>query len=648
MTTVPASQFVTVNPGVLAAGGNEFDLVSMWLSVNTRIPVGTILNFTSSAAVLAYFGAGTEYSHAQVYFAGYQNATKLPGSLNFVQYPVAPASAYLRGGNISGLTLSQLQAISGSLDVMIDGYAFNAASVNLSSDSSFSAAAATIATALNAGSPSPGTATGAITAQTASVTASIDGNVVYVTAVASGTLIPGAPFTGTGVTSGSILGNQISGTTGGIGTYSVNKAQVVASTTLSFTYGLMNITVDSATVIAVGQIVTGSGVTANTQIIGLDSGTGGDGSYYVNLTQSVISESLTFNPAPCAVTYDSTAGAFVITSGSTGTTSSVAFATGTIAATLMLTSATGAVMSQGAVAQTPSAFMTALVASNENWATFLTQFDPDGTNSGAFTQKLAFAQWVNSTDEQFAYIAVDTSSTPTVANPATGSFGYAVNVTYDYSGTILCYEPSPLNIAAFIAGMIASIDFEATNGRITGAFKYQTGLAAGVTSQTVLNNLVGNGYNSVVASANANNGWTFLFPGSISGPYDWLDTYVNQIWLNNAFQTTLMGLLTTINSIPYNQDGYTIIEESLSDDISAALNCGVIRAGVPLSALQSLEVNQAAGQNITSVLQTQGWYLQVLPASASVRQARQSPPINFWYTDGESIQQLTIASIVLQ
>lgn len=67
----------------------------------------------------------------------------------------------------------------------------------------------------------------------ASVTGSIAGNVLTVTAVGSGTLVPGMLITGTGITNGTILGMQLSGATGGIGTYKVSISQTVVSTTIS-------------------------------------------------------------------------------------------------------------------------------------------------------------------------------------------------------------------------------------------------------------------------------------------------------------------------------------------------------------------------------------------------------------------------------
>lgn len=67
----------------------------------------------------------------------------------------------------------------------------------------------------------------------ASVTGSISGTTLTVTVVGSGTLFAGNSITGTGVTNGTVIINQIGGTTGGVGTYTVNTSQTVTSTTIT-------------------------------------------------------------------------------------------------------------------------------------------------------------------------------------------------------------------------------------------------------------------------------------------------------------------------------------------------------------------------------------------------------------------------------
>lgn len=149
---IPASQLVAATPGVLPAGGNALDMIAVILTQNTRVPIGTIPQFPDADSVLAYFGAGQEASLAAVYFKGFDNSSVKPGLLNFYQYAEAAVSAYLRGGSLSSMSLTTLQAVSGTLSVTIDG-TVQSGSVDLATATSFSDAATLIATALSITSP---------------------------------------------------------------------------------------------------------------------------------------------------------------------------------------------------------------------------------------------------------------------------------------------------------------------------------------------------------------------------------------------------------------------------------------------------------------------------------------------------------------
>jgi hypothetical protein len=346
---------------------------------------------------------------------------------------------------------------------------------------------------------------------------------------------------------------------------------------------------------------------------------------------------------PFVTTFDSISGAFLFTTNSTGTGATITYAgSSTLAGSLFLTQVTGAVISQGAVAATPSAFMTAVTLVTQNWATFLTTFDPDLTGND---NKLLFAQWNATQNNRWAYIAWDTDLTPRTTVPAPTSLGQKL-IAGDYSGTILISAPDATK-AAYVSGAAASIDFSEHNGRITFAFKRQSGLTADITDATTASNLEANGYNYYGVWATANDEFIFLYPGTVSGEFTWADSYINEIWLNQQLQLAMMVLLTTAKSIPYNQQGYSLIEAAAMDVINQGLNFGAFRAGVTLSELQAAEVNADAGIIISTILHQRGWYFQVLDASPQVRQARGSPPITFWYMDGESVQRINIASIDL-
>jgi hypothetical protein len=566
--SISATQIVSVTPSVLSAGGSALDLNGLILTTSTRVPIGTALSFPSSAAVSQYFGSvAPETGLGNVYFLGFDNSTVKPGALLFWQYNTTSVGAWLRGGNVSSMSLTTLQGLSGTLNVTIDGSVKTGSSISLSAATSFSAAAATISSALAIS----GT-TGAV------VTGSISGNTMTVTAVTSGTL-------------------------------------------------------------TIGQALSGAGVSTGTTITAFGTGNGGTGTYTVSPSQSVGSVSITAtNPG---VAYDPIAGAFVISSATTGTGSTISFASGTLAAPLGLTQQTGAVTSQGAAASNPAAAMSAIAAQTQNWCSFMTAFNPD---AGGNATKLAFANWCNAQNNRYVYACWDTDVTATQTGGTT-HLGYLIKQA-NYSGTALIYAPiNGATIAAFLMGAIASIDFSETQGRSTMAFKGQTGLTADVTNATAAANLIANGYNFYGSYATANDQFVFLYPGSISGTFEWVDSYINQIWMNNQFQLALMTLLSQVKSLPYNAAGRTMIKAAVLDVINQAGNFGAFQPGVTLSNLQAVQVNTTAGMRIDNVLTNNGWYFQVQDAAPQVRAARTTPPAYFWYTDGGSVQSIALASI---
>jgi hypothetical protein len=146
------------------------------------------------------------------------------------------------------------------------------------------------------GSPTTGASGSAssIAAETFSVTGSISGDIMSVTAVGSGTVYPGAAISGTGITTGSVVVSQISGTTGGIGNYYVSiPEQATASVTISGTYGLLTVGGTVVSGFAVNQTISGSSVVAGTTITALGTGTGGAGTYVVNNNTVVSSTAIT-------------------------------------------------------------------------------------------------------------------------------------------------------------------------------------------------------------------------------------------------------------------------------------------------------------------------------------------------------------------
>jgi hypothetical protein len=490
---------VDVIPSVLAAGGNALDLNCILLSQNTRIPNGYVLQFPNETAVADYFGANSiEASLATVYFLGYVNSLALPGVLFFWRYNETAQSAWLRGGQLTGMTLTELQAINGTLSVTVDSVVYSG-TINLSAATSFTNAASIIAATLG-----------------------------------------------------------------------LNTAQV---------------------------------------------------------------------------SYDSILNDFVISSLTTGTSSTLQFATGATASSLALTQATGAFLSQGVVASTPAGDMTAITAITQNWATFMLAW------TATTDENTAFALWNNGQNNRYMF-SMWTSNIVNTEFSGPSADVAAINAG-DYSGISMNWDDSTIDtvggeIAMLVCSYGASLNFNATNGRTTGAFRTQTGLAQQVVSATAANYLIGNGLNFYGDFTTANQAFIWYYPGSVSGPFQWVDSYLDQIYFNSQLQLAGMLLLQNVPSIPFNATGQGLIHSALLDPIISALNFGIIRQGVQLSQLQIAEANNLAGAQIDTILSTVGWYLSVNIPSPQVRAARGPWNIVCFYVDGQSCQQITIDSILVQ
>lgn len=140
------------------------------------------------------------------------------------------------------------------------------------------------------------TSAGSIAAATSSITGGIVGNVLTVSAVGSGTVYPGTTISGVNVTTGTKIVSQLSGTAGGVGTYSVSipGQSVAAGTAISGTYGVFTAGGTIAGVFGAGDTLTGTGITATTTITQQLTGpAGGAGTYAVDVNTVVSSAALT-------------------------------------------------------------------------------------------------------------------------------------------------------------------------------------------------------------------------------------------------------------------------------------------------------------------------------------------------------------------
>ena len=593
--SIPMDFVASVTPAVEAVEGSAVDIVGVVLTQNTLLPAGEAMEFVSDKAVGAFFGTGSaEYAYAEGYFAGDDDATQTPATLYFVRYPEAAIPAFLLGA--TGASLAALQAITaGSITLEVNGASLTSANVNLSAAGSFSAVAAALQTAL--------------AHNDAAFTGAIAGNVLTVSAVASGALAVGQAIADTAgnVPAGVTILEQLTGTAGEAGTYQLSST----------------------------------------------------------FAEPVSAETMT--AGALTVAYLSTPGAFVITTGTPGTADSITVAnTGALATAMGLTAAAGATASPGAAAATPGAFMDGVVNEVTDWATFTTLWEPVSAD------KVVFFQWTDAQGDNYAYVCWSTEAEDVDPNATSGSASHTMRSSSACPTTSARWPSAstsrrvlisptaskcpastyaPVNLAlkaAFIMGAAACINFEEANGRRNFSYLKQASLSADVTDKdtaAVLKAKRINFYGKLSSKKNSYNREMF---GFVSGEFLWMDSYINQIWLNSNLQEDLFLVLDTYPNIPYNTEGYSYISEGLGDTISTALSFGAIQTGITLTAAQANAVNTKAGTNVSSVLETEGWALVIQAATGTIRSGRGSPPIYFFYTDGESVNTLNLTSTEVQ
>ena len=137
------------------------------------------------------------------------------------------------------------------------------------------------------------------TPSSAVFTGSTSGTTLTVSAITNGALAVGQVLFGVGVTQETVITALGTGT-GGIGTYTINLSQTNVSEQMnsatagaiitgSITATTLTVSAVSSGTLAAGMTIQGAGITANTIITALGTGTGGVGTYTVNFSQTISS-----------------------------------------------------------------------------------------------------------------------------------------------------------------------------------------------------------------------------------------------------------------------------------------------------------------------------------------------------------------------
>lgn len=340
-----------------------------------------------------------------------------------------------------------------------------------------------------------------------------------------------------------------------------------------------------------------------------------------------------------SVEWLSIANRFIIRSATTGSTSEVSYASaGSLATGLKLTQATAAIVSAGSAAVSMTDMMDSITNSNQNWIPFESLVDLDED------QNTELCAWTNAQNSRFVFVYHESSAEATIPNNP-DCFFQKVVVTNGYEGIFPIY-------GSYLYGTMplaysGSIDFARTNGRVSFKFRAFSGLAPNVTDLATAKALKSNGYNFYGAYSLNKTMKQYASDGAISGKFLWLDSFIDQVWINANLVSAYAELFTDNQSYAFNANGYGAVQAATIDPAELAVTFGAIQKGVTLDASQIRRVNNTVGKDISSILYSQGWYLNIPTQTGAARIDRNLQGVTFFWVDGQLIQSISMSSTAI-
>lgn len=330
---------------------------------------------------------------------------------------------------------------------------------------------------------------------------------------------------------------------------------------------------------------------------------------------------------------------FIIRSATTGTDSEVSFAiAGALATGLLLTQDKAAIVSPGADVTTLTDTMNSIINTNQNWVLFnsLVEFTDD--------QKEELCAWASASHNRFGYAVHDNTEAGTVANNA-DCFVQKVVKANGYENVFPVYGNYLYSVTALAYS--ASVDFSRTNGRVSFKFRAFPGIEPNVSDLAIALALKSNGY-SFYGSFSLNKTMKqYASDGAITGKYLWLDSFLNQVWINANLVGSYANLFTNNQSFAFNANGYGAVQAATIDPAEQALDFGAIQRGVVLDQAQIRIVNNTVGKDISATLYSQGWFLYIPTQTGAARIERDLKGVIFYYVDGQLIQSITMSSTAI-
>ena len=334
--------------------------------------------------------------------------------------------------------------------------------------------------------------------------------------------------------------------------------------------------------------------------------------------------------------YDSNLNAFIFTSETTGTESTITYATspdsGTdVSATLGLTQAEGAVLSQGADTMTEARNLDAICKITRNWVGFTTLWE------ATLEEDQAYSAW-SDIDEDYCYIAWSTDKN--LGNQQTqGSTRAAQNVNYLTNG----YVKGDYILSAFALAVGAAINWQRSQGMLTWFGKSASGLTPTVTDEQEANALESIRCNYFGEFATRNAQFNMFAQGMLANThYGFIDVLYGAIWLRNKIQRSCMDGFKRVLRVPSNKRGKAVMDGWIKDPINEAQNVGVIDKSLELNEAQKAQILEETGDDqAASDLFSRGyWYRITLPTAEERATTRGRAVLTLYYAYAGSVQSM--------
>jgi hypothetical protein len=325
---------------------------------------------------------------------------------------------------------------------------------------------------------------------------------------------------------------------------------------------------------------------------------------------------------------------FLITSPTTGTSSTVAFAAAPtggsspvdVSATLGLTQAAGALSIAGIAAESLTDSLNASALFNPNWYGFALTSD---ASTQDFKDAMAFAE---AGVYLFFYTTNDPNALIASANTDLGSYAQGLG----YNRTFGVYNSTSLYAAVSAMARLFVVDFTQPNSTITLKFKQLPGINIDTLTESQRLALDGKNLNfytsfggfAMIAEGEVANG---RFVDEVQG-LDWLQAFVQ-----NAIFTVLT---TTVTKVPQTDRGSARLVQAADVALAQARSNGLLAPGT--------WTGEDVGQVKSGDFLDKGYYVFATPVaqqSASDRAARKAPPITAIGIGAGAIQSANVEFI---